>query len=499
MGPPKVGVYRNLSEQALIFLPWFLTEFRVFVEAAERQLLLLFRSIDRDHDGRVGRGELTSAFQKANIAVPKSRLVGFFDEVDMNRDGYISFDEWRYAPPNPKPPCLSFTTALNSYMPFLLCRYLPSSFLEHSQHHREFAPLVVSQRSLQQKGKAMMASPSVCNDNKRVYYRASAQLFRSFRRLSILSKLSDIFANGCPSKSDFLLFMPQKHGSPLEAALSFYSSIVSLNAEGDSMVTEETLEGIGTTGSIFQALFGAILKLAEPPPPGTIPPPPATLPLPGSGIGSTNSSTPCPDPTTQERQPPTSSELKPPLHPNLDPAAKQTNEDAMAAAYAHYPQAAAGSVSNAVVATTTAIQQATVPGGVAKNDQFIGSGTYEQSGRNVEFLDTDDHEPQLDLHEVDMDDEVSSTGLTQYLPEPGYFVAGALAGGISRTATAPLDRLKVYLLVNTKAKTDAAIDVVKKGKGLASFRQAGKPITEAVRDLYRAGGFRTFFAGTYIA
>lgn len=329
--------------------------------------------------------------------------------------------------------------------------------------------------------------------------RASVQSFRSVRRGSILYKRRDTFTDTYPSTSDFLLFMPQKQGSPLEAALSFYSSIVSLNAEGDSMVTDETLEGTGTTGSIFQALFGAILRLAVPPPPGTIPPPPATLPLSGPGSGATNSSAPYTDPTTQESQPPTSSELKPPLHRDLDRTTQQTNEAAMAAAYAHYAQAAAGSVSNAAVATTNAVQRARASSGAAKNAQFMESGTYEQSGLNVEFLDTNDHEPKLDLREVDVDDEVSSTGLTQYLPEPGYFVAGALAGGISRTATAPLDRLKVYLLVNTKAKTDAALDAVKKGKGLASLRQAGKPITEAVRDLYKAGGFRTFFAGKSVA
>lgn len=80
-------------------LAWEYVEFRVFVEAAERQLLLLFRSIDRNHDGMVARDELQSAFQKAGIAVPRSRLVGFFDEVDLNHDGYISFDEWRYVSP----------------------------------------------------------------------------------------------------------------------------------------------------------------------------------------------------------------------------------------------------------------------------------------------------------------------------------------------------------------------------------------------------------------
>lgn len=252
------------------------------------------------------------------------------------------------------------------------------------------------------------------------------------------------------------------------------------------MVTEETLEGIGTTGSIFQALFGAILRLAEPPSPGT-------TPLPGSAPEATSSSTPYPNSTTQQRQPPTSSELKPPLHPNRTGTAKQMNDEAMAAAYSSYPQAAAGSVSNAVMTATSVIHQAT--GGATKTAQVMASGTYQQDSGYDEFANVHDHEPQLNMREVEVEDEVSSTGLTQYLPEPGYFIAGALAGGISRTATAPLDRLKVYLLVNTKAKTGVSIDAAKKGQGLAAIRQAGKPISDAVRDLYKAGGFRTFFAG----
>lgn len=70
-------------------------EFRVFVETAERQLWLLFRSIDRDKDGRLDKNELRSAFKKAGLTVSNKRLSGFFDEVDMDHDGYISFDEWR--------------------------------------------------------------------------------------------------------------------------------------------------------------------------------------------------------------------------------------------------------------------------------------------------------------------------------------------------------------------------------------------------------------------
>ncbi|CRK31765.1 hypothetical protein BN1723_018465, partial [Verticillium longisporum] len=53
------------------------------------------------------------------------------------------------------------------------------------------------------------------------------------------------------------------------------------------------------------------------------------------------------------------------------------------------------------------------------------------------------------------------TKLTSYIPDPGYFLAGAVAGGVSRTATAPLDRLKVYLLVNTKSSADTALAALK--------------------------------------
>ena len=74
-------------------------EFRIFVEAAEKQLLLLFRSIDRDKDGRLNKKELQAAFQRAGLSVPNKRLSGFFDEIDLNNDGFITFDEWRYVCP----------------------------------------------------------------------------------------------------------------------------------------------------------------------------------------------------------------------------------------------------------------------------------------------------------------------------------------------------------------------------------------------------------------
>lgn len=70
-------------------------EFRIFVEQAERQLLALFKTIDKDGNGKLDAKELRSAFKNAKLTVSNGRLTEFFNDMDMNNDGYVSFDEWR--------------------------------------------------------------------------------------------------------------------------------------------------------------------------------------------------------------------------------------------------------------------------------------------------------------------------------------------------------------------------------------------------------------------
>lgn len=65
------------------------------MEQAERQLMVLFRSIDGDHDGKLDIDELHEAFKKAGLKVPLRRIESFFAHIDLNNDGYITFDEWR--------------------------------------------------------------------------------------------------------------------------------------------------------------------------------------------------------------------------------------------------------------------------------------------------------------------------------------------------------------------------------------------------------------------
>ncbi|RMZ68878.1 calcium dependent mitochondrial carrier [Pyrenophora seminiperda CCB06] len=51
--------------------------------------------------------------------------------------------------------------------------------------------------------------------------------------------------------------------------------------------------------------------------------------------------------------------------------------------------------------------------------------------------------------------ESLGTMLIACVPNPGYFVAGGVAGIVSRTSTAPLDRLKVYLIAQTSVTEEA--------------------------------------------
>lgn len=237
----------------------------------------------------------------------------------------------------------------------------------------------------------------------------------------------------------------------LRAVLSFYYSVVNVTPEGDSIVSEETLQGLGTDGysrSLVNILFGSLIRVAFP-----------------YGQPITHNT---PEPPSKRRKVVKSD-------PDILPGSTDIMDAADGAAHA--------SVSAPSVGRQRAVAEAGAP---SPEQEDVDDGTAE---------------------DLEQDDTSTTTGatktkkkykLTDFVPDTGYFLAGAIAGGVSRTATAPLDRLKVYLLVNTKSGSETALGAIKQGRPLVALKNAARPFGDAVKDLFQSGGFRGFFAGELI-
>lgn len=301
------------------------TEFREFVQKAERELWTLFKSIDRDGNNKLDKQELNEAFSKAGIHVSNTKLDQFFAKVDQNHDGVITFDEWRYYHP-------------------------------HLSHHPR-TTLTIHDRN-------------------------------------------------------FLLFIPAE--SPgLKAVFSYFATSVKVNPEGDVHLSDETIQGLGTYIR-HRLLF--LLHLFKP--------------------------------------------IAPPR-------------------IRHRPPDVVGGGTHYSASQSTVAQ------------------SHDRASRDFEPWHDGALEEDLSLYLPEADQKAPQSmrsRLMDILPKPGYFLAGGIAGIISRTSTAPLDRLKVYLIAQTGSSNEA-IAAAKSGAGIQATKAATNSLVQACKELWRAGGIRSLWAG----
>ncbi|CCK68951.1 Ca(2+)-binding ATP:ADP antiporter SAL1 KNAG_0B05190 [Huiozyma naganishii CBS 8797] len=99
--------------------------------------------------------------------------------------------------------------------------------------------------------------------------------------------------------------------------------------------------------------------------------------------------------------------------------------------------------------------------------------------------------------DVDLSSEGDMTVTNEFIRGFSYFLAGGISGVISRTCTAPFDRIKVFLIARTDLSSTFlnSKDKLLQKNPRADLSKIKSPLVKAVTTLYRQGGLRAFYVG----
>lgn len=251
--------------------------------------------------------------------------------------------------------------------------------------------------------------------------------------------------------------MPAKDPG-LRAILSYFSAGVKVNAEGDVMVNDETIQSLGMTRTTFptmmSTIFGAVGNLLRPQVrDGSL-----------DVIGSNG----------------------------MAMAARRQQQEQQQQAHLVLGNQRAHAQSGTELQYNITSPQSplvTIDSDIMESESPLAAGSAPASRKKVEGKSS-----QHPYQTLPQRLKAAWRVLTDMFPNSGYFLAGAVAGIVSRTSTAPLDRLKVYLINQTEAASKA-VEAAKHGSPLQATRHATRPLINAMRELWAAGGVRSLFAG----
>lgn len=253
---------------------------------------------------------------------------------------------------------------------------------------------------------------------------------------------------------DFLLFLPQETPG-LKAVLNYFSHTITVNAEGDTQLSDESVTNLGTAPNFISSLFGSIFRIATPQKQtwDPEPPPPFQLPQPQEMYASA----------------PSISDANSIQKSHIYTISSEPEPEAMAVSESATPPPKEAAFQPGKVTMIT----------LAMPSQFRHT--------EPDFNENIDCTPRVFISKQD------KSALTSFFPPAGYFLAGGISGVVSRTVTAPLDRLKVYLIANTDSRPRPAL----KGSPVEVVKGVGGPLIDACKVLWKTGGIRSLFAGTF--